>query len=182
MLIAANKSDIHYAEDNIERIKTFGYIVVPCSAEAELVLRKASEKGLIEYKPGDSSFNLKDSVSLTKQQMRALGIIHQKVLKPYKTTGIQEAVNAAFFRLLNMIVIYTVEDAEKLSDHNGRVLPDARLVPKGTTAHQLAFIVHTELGESFIYAIDVRSRMRRGDNYILKNGDVVSIISSKRRS
>jgi ribosome-binding ATPase YchF (GTP1/OBG family) len=68
-----------------------------------------------------------------------------------------------------------------LSDHHGRVLPDAYLVPEGTTARQLAYVIHTELGESFIFAIDAREKRRIGENHILKNRDVISIVSAKKR-
>lgn len=182
MLIAANKIDLNSAKENLERLKTSEESVVPCSAEAELALRRAAEKGLIVYKPGDPNFQLVTSTSLTEQQNKALQTINKKILEPYGTTGVQKAVNNAFFNLLNMIVVYTVEDSDKLTDHNGRVLPDARLVPKGTTMRELAYMVHTELGKTFIHSIDVRTRMRRGEKYILKNGDIVSIVSALRRA
>ena len=182
MLIAANKIDIPTAEENLERLRDYGYIVVPCSAEAELALRRASEKGLIKYKPGDAEFSVLKAAEMTEKQRRALEMIRERVLRRQGTTGVQEAINAAFFKLLNMIVVYTVEDPEKLTDHQGRVLPDARLVPNGTTARELAYSIHTELGESFIYAIDCRKKVRRGEDYILKDRDVISIVSAKRRA
>jgi len=182
MLIAANKIDIPTAEENLERLRDYGYIVVPCSAEAELALRRASEKRLIKYKPGDAEFSVLKAAEMTEKQRRALEMIRERVLRRQGTTGVQEAINAAFFKLLNMIVVYTVEDPEKLTDHQGRVLPDARLVPNGTTARELAYSIHTELGESFIYAIDCRKKVRRGEDYILKDRDVISIVSAKRRA
>ena len=182
MLIAANKIDIPTAEENLERLRDYGYIVVPCSAEAELALRRASEKGLIKYKPGDAEFSVLKAAEMTEKQRRALEMIRERVLRRHGTTGVQEAINAAFFKLLNMIVEYTGEDPEKLTDHQGRVLPDARLVPNGTTARELAYSIHTELGESFIYAIDCRKKVRRGEDYILKDRDVISIVSAKRRA
>ena len=81
-----------------------------------------------------------------------------------------------------MIAVYPVEDLEHLSDHNGRVLPDVYLVPKGTTSKQFAYLIHTELGENFIYAMDARERRRIGENNILKDQDIISIISAKKRS
>jgi len=84
-------------------------------------------------------------------------------------------------KLLRMIAVYPVEDVEKLSDHKGRVLPDAYLVPYGTTARQFAFLIHTDLGEGFIYSIEARSKMRVGEDYVLKDGDVISIVSAKKR-
>jgi ribosome-binding ATPase YchF (GTP1/OBG family) len=80
-----------------------------------------------------------------------------------------------------MIVIYPVEDTEHLSNHDGQVLPDAYLIPYGTSAKQFAYLIHTELGENFIYAIDVRKKQRIGEDAILNNNDVISIISAKKR-
>ncbi|MFQ6096062.1 MAG: TGS domain-containing protein, partial [Candidatus Bathyarchaeia archaeon] len=79
-------------------------------------------------------------------------------------------------------VVYTVEDIERFTDHYGRVLPDARIVPYGTTAGELAYKIHTELGETFIYAIEARDKRRLGENYVLKDRDVISIVSAKRRA
>ncbi|MGQ9624234.1 MAG: redox-regulated ATPase YchF [Candidatus Bathycorpusculaceae bacterium] len=182
MLIAANKIDVPTAEENLERMRKVDYPVIPCCAEAELVLRRAAEKQLIDYKPGDCNFKIKDSGRLTESQIRALEIIRGRILLKYGSTGVQEAINMAFFKLLNMIAVYPVEDIEHLTDHNRRVLPDTYLVPYGTTARELAYIIHTELGESFIYAVEAREKKRVGEDYILKDRDVISIVSAKKRA
>ena len=180
-LIAANKIDLPHAEENVERLKESGYSVVACSAEAELALRRAAEKGLIDYTPGDCKLTIKNPEKLTATQNRALEAIQEHILYPFGSTGIQEAINTAFLELLQMVAVYPVEDSEHLSDHKGRVLPDVYLVPYGTTARQLAYLIHTELGDSFIYAIDIRGKNRIGEDYVLKDRDVVSIVSAKKR-
>lgn len=180
-LIAANKIDLPTAENNVQRLIDSGYNVVPCSAEAELALRRAGEKGLIDYTPGDCKLTIKHTEKLTTAQNRALNVIQEQILYKFGSTGIQEAINTAFLELLQMVAVYPVEDSEHLSDHKGRVLPDVYLVPYGTTARQLAYIIHTELGESFIHAIDIRGKNRIGEDYVLKNRDVISIISAKKR-
>jgi ribosome-binding ATPase YchF (GTP1/OBG family) len=81
-----------------------------------------------------------------------------------------------------MITVYPVEDVEHLTDHTGRVLPDAYLVPYGTTARQFAYIIHTELGEGFIYAVEAHEKKRVGEDYILKDRDVISIVSARKRA
>ena len=182
MLIAANKMDIPTAEENLERLKETGYLVVPCCAEAELALRRAAEKGLIRYLPGDPDFEILEPSKLTPQQAKALEAIRERVLARLGSTGVQQAINAAYFELLGAITVYPVEDPEKLCDHQGRVLPDAYVVPRGTTARELAYMIHTELGESFIYAIDARTKRRLGEDYVLKDGDVISIVAAKRRA
>ena len=182
MLIAANKIDVPEAQKNLERLKKLNYIVAPCCAEAELALRRAAEKGLIDYKPGDCNFKINHPEKLSEGQLKALETIREKILLNNGSTGVQEAVNTAFVKLLNMITVYPVEDLEHLSDHNGRVLPDVYLVPYGTTARQLAYIIHTELGEGFIYAVEAREKKRVGEDYILKDRDVLSIVSAKKRA
>ena len=163
------------------RLLKLDYIVIPCYAEAELALRRATEKKLIEYTPGDSNFKIINMTKLTQNQIRALELIRKEVLIKNGDTGVQKALNQAYFKLLNMIAVYPVEDLEHLSDHNGRVLPDVYLVPYGTTAKQFAYLIHTELGDNFIYAIDARERRRIGEDTILKNQDIISITSAKKR-
>ncbi|MBC7130461.1 TGS domain-containing protein, partial [Candidatus Bathyarchaeota archaeon] len=119
---------------------------------------------------------------LSENQKKALEAIREKILLNFGSTGVQDAINTAYFKLLEMIVVYPVEDVEHLTDHRGRVLPDAYLVPYGTTARELAYLIHTELGDSFIYAIEAREKKRLGEDYVLKNGDVISIISAKKRA
>ncbi len=182
MLIAANKIDLPHAEENVERLKELGYMVIPCCAEAELALRRAAEKEMIDYKPGDCNFTVVKPEELTDVQRKALQVVREKILRKFESTGVQEAINMAFFQLLNMIVVYPVEDLEHLSDHKGRVLPDAYIVPYGTTARQLAYKVHTELGESFIYAVEAHEKKRIGEDHVLKDRDVISIVSAKKRA
>jgi len=182
MLIVANKIDIPCAEENLERLKKLDYVVIPCCSEAELALRRATEKQLIDYRPGDCNFKINNPEKLTESQIQALETIREKILLKLGSTGVQEAINMAYFKLLSMITVYPVEDLEHLSDHNGRVLPDAYLVPYGTTARQLAYIIHTELGEGFIYGVEARERKRVGEDYILKDRDVISIVSAKKRA
>lgn len=182
MLIVANKMDLPEAEANLEKLKKLEYIVVPCFAEAELALRRAAEKQLIGYKPGDCNFKMLQPEKLSQSQIAALETIREKVLDKNGSTGVQDAVNMAYFKLLNMIAVYPVEDVEHLSDHNGRVIPDAYLVPYGTTAHQFAYLIHTELGESFIYAVNARGRKKIGEDAVLQDRDVISIVSAKKRA
>jgi len=182
MLIAANKIDLPYAEENLEKLKELGYMVIPCCAEAELALRRATEKELIDYRPGDSDFTIVKPKELTDVQTKALQVIKEKILRKFASTGVQQAINMAFFQLLNMIVVYPVEDLEHLSDHKGKVLPDAYVVPYGATARQLAYKIHTELGDGFIYAVEARKKTRIGEKHVLKDRDVVSIVSAKKRA
>jgi ribosome-binding ATPase YchF (GTP1/OBG family) len=182
MIIVANKIDLPTARANLEKLMKLGYTVIPCCAEAELALRRAAEKQLIDYKPGDCNFRILKPEKLSPSQIKALEIIREKILIQNGSTGVQSALNMAYFKLLNMITVYPVEDLEHLADHNGRVLPDAYLVPYGTTARQFAYMIHTELGESFIYGVDARGRKRIGEDTILRDRDVISIVSARKRT
>jgi ribosome-binding ATPase YchF (GTP1/OBG family) len=182
LLIAANKMDVSPAETNLEGLRASGHMVVPCCAEAELALRRAAEKEIISYLPGDSNFKINEGRQLTPEQLNALTRIKERVLLPLGSTGVQDALNLGFFKLLQMITVYPVEDPEKLTDHKGRVLPDAYLVPYGTTAKEFAGLIHSDLAAGFLYATEIRSKLRVADNYVLKNNDVISIISTKRHA
>jgi ribosome-binding ATPase YchF (GTP1/OBG family) len=180
LIVAANKADKDPAKVNVERIRAAGYRVVPTCAEAELALRRASEAGLIKYTPGDKDFTILHPEKLNPNQIKGLESIREKVFKTWGGTGLQEAINQAFFGLLDMIVVYPVEDAEKLTDGKGRVLPDCFLVPRGTTAKGFAGYVHTDLAKSFLFAVDARTKRRLGEAQVLKDRDVIQIVAAKK--
>ncbi len=179
ILIAANKIDVPSAEENYKKIRDSGRTVVPTSAEAELLLRKAAQAGFISYKPGESSFTILKELNPT--QKSALDKVEQ-ILKKWGSTGVQQAINYVYFNLLDMIVVYPVEDENKYSDKKGNVLPDAYLVKRGTTAKDLAFMIHSELGSGFLYAINAKNKMKLGADYILKHNDVIKIVSTAKRA
>jgi len=181
LMLAANKIDLPSSKGNVSRLAASGNLTVPSSAEAELALRRAAEKGLISYKPGDHDFSAGPTGRLTAQQEAALDMIRKQVLSPNGGTGVQECINSAFFKLLNMIVVYPVEDPERMTDHSGNVLPDAILIQKGSTLKDLALRIHTDLGEHILYGVNARSSMRLGESYVLNDGDIVSIVSASGR-
>lgn len=178
MLIAFNKSDI--APDatmaKLEEIKEQGYVVVPTSAEAELALTNAMDKGLIDYNPGGSDFKILKESELSEKQTKALEYIRTHVLQKYDATGIQRCIEESV-KMLDLIVVYPVEDDTHLTDKEGRVLPDAYLMPRGSTAKDLAYKVHTDIGDHFIRAIDARTHRVIGSDHELKDGDVVRIVA-----
>lgn len=179
-IVAANKADLPSAEVNIEKMKAAGMTVVPCASEAEALLRKASKKGVLHYLPGDSSFDVKPNVELNAQQQKALDIV-KTLMHKYGSTGVQEAINIACFKLLHLVAVYPVEDEFKLTDKKGNVLPDVRLLPEGSTAKDLAGTVHADLAKGFLYAVDARTKQRVGADHKLKSGDVIKIVSATSR-
>jgi ribosome-binding ATPase YchF (GTP1/OBG family) len=178
MLIAFNKCDIATDEHmkKADEIRKKDYIVVPTSAESELALSNAAKKGLIDYKPSDSDFKILKESELNEKQIKALDYIRSHVLKKYGCTGIQKCIEQAV-KMLDLIVVYPVEDEAHLTDKNGRILPDAHFMKKGSTAKDLAYKVHTDLGDHFIRAIDARTKRVIGADHELKDGDVIRIVS-----
>ncbi|MDD4250260.1 MAG: TGS domain-containing protein, partial [Methanosarcina sp.] len=149
---------------------------VPTSAAAELALKSAAKNEIIKYKPGNGYFEMLTE-DLTKAQKKGLEAIH-KVVERLGTTGVQECINRTVFELLDLIVVYPVEDEGKWSDKVGNMLPDAYLMKKGSNCHDLAYQIHTEIGDRFLYAVDARTRLRLGEKHELKNGDVIKIVST----
>ncbi len=180
-LIAANKADLPTSGPGIDRLRQTGRQVVPCASEAELLLRRAAEHGLVQYVPGDSKFAVSAPEKLNAAQANALKMVDDRVMKVFGGTGVQEAINAAYFALLNAVVVFPVEDETKLSDKNGNVLPDAYVMKGGSTALDLARTVHTELAESFLYAIDARTGKRLSAEHRLGNRDIMKIVSGGKR-
>jgi ribosome-binding ATPase YchF (GTP1/OBG family) len=176
MLIVANKADMPTSEVNIKRLQEKYDKVIPSSAESELALIRASEAGLIDYFPGDSDFNILKPEELSEPQFKALNYIKENVLKKYGNTGVQDALNKVVFDILDMIVVYPVEDEHKLSDQKGNVLPDAILIRKGSKPRDLAFVVHTDIGERFMHAMDARSCRRVSSDYEMEDCDVINIV------
>ncbi|MCC7576316.1 MAG: redox-regulated ATPase YchF [Methanomethylovorans sp.] len=175
VIIAANKADIAPIQ-NLEKLKEVEGIVVPTSAAAELALRSASKAGAIKYDLGDTDFAIV-SQDLSPAQQKALDSIRNFLHKMH-TTGIQECINKAVFELLDLIVVYPVEDEGKWTDKHGKMLPDAFLMKRGSNAHQLAFKVHSDIGNGFLYAVDAKTKMRLGEKHELENGSVVKIVST----
>ncbi len=177
MIIAANKADIAPPENVRRLLEIPDHIVVPTAAEYELGLRRAAKAGLISYTPGARDFSILEPSKLSAAQKKGLERVRDYLAGSEHGTGVQRCVEEAFFKLLDMIVVYPVEDEGRLTDKDGRVLPDAFLMRRGSTARDLAFKVHTELGSRFIRAVNARTRRVVGADYELQDGDVVKIVA-----
>ena len=172
IVIAANKADIA-SEENLKNLFKKGAIITV--ADYELALKKASEVNLIDYNAGDSDFKIA-SDKLTKGQKGALQKI-KDFLQSNGSTGVQECIEKAVLEKLDLIAVYPVEDETHFTDGQNRVLPDAHLLPKDSTALDLAYKVHSDIGDSFIRAIDCRSKRIIGKDYELQDGDVIKIVA-----
>jgi ribosome-binding ATPase YchF (GTP1/OBG family) len=178
-LIIANKMDILTSENYIGMLTEYygRSLVAACSAEAELVLRRAEKLGLLQYTPGQEKFRIKENARLTAKQRGALEYIEKRVMEKWISTGIQQALNTVVFKLLKSNMVYPVSDEFKYTDHHGNVLPDAYLMPDGSTPLDLARNVHTRLVENYILAIDAKTGIRLPKDYNLRHKDVIKIMT-----
>lgn len=178
MLIVANKADTKEGKTNYEALMNEfpDYRIIPCSAESELALREASKQRLIDYIPGDSSFKLIAEERLNDMQKDALKFIQANVLDIFHSAGVQQTLNTAVLELLKYIAVFPVANP-KLQDQNGNILPDCYLMPSKSTAVDLAYKVHTSIGQGFIKAMDVKKKLTIGKDYPLKHRDVIEIIT-----
>lgn len=173
ILIALNKVDLVEPATLDAMEAGIDAPTVRVSAQAELALAKGVASGLLEHASGTAAFTAKQP--LTPAQEQGLGYIRSHVLERFGSTGVHAAIEHAVFELLGRVPVYPVEDEHHLTDKEGRVLPDCHLVPAGTTAKQLAFRVHTDLGEHFIRGVDCRTKRTIGADHELAAGDVIKI-------
>jgi len=178
IIVAANKADMPRAAENIKKLREEfpNLLIIPCSAECELALREAARDKIIEYVAGNSEFNVLDDTKITEEQKKALLFI-RGYLQKNKNTGIQQCINIAVYDYLRYITVYPVENEQHFSDSKGNVLPDAFLLPQGSTALDLAYAIHTDIGKAFVAAIDARTKKRLAKDYILKDRDIIKIIT-----
>lgn len=177
IVVAANKIDVPGARQKFGEMQpALGGGALACSAAVELALRKAADRKLISYVPGAREFAVTGSPD--EKQGEALKRMAD-FLSGNGGSGVQEIIDFVVYRKLQCIAVYPVEDEHKAANHKGEVLPDAHLVPRGTTAHQLAAMVHTDLAQKFIGAIDVKKHIHVGADHRLEDGDVIKIIAGR---
>ena len=177
MIIAANKADLC---KDLDILKKISGVVIPCSAETELLLRKATKAGIINYTSGDDGFKINEEKELPVPQQKALDLV-KTIFSKIPSTGIQKILNTAVFDSLNLIAVYPVEDESKLTNKDGVILPDAKLIPQDSTAKDLAALIHADIAKGFLHAIDCKTKQRIGGDQKLKHGDVIKIISTLSR-
>lgn len=174
IVVCGNKADLD--SGNLEALEK-KHDLVPACAEAELCLKRADASGLIRYVPGDPDFAVLQE--LPEKQKAALDYIQKDLLERFGSTGVQKCLDCAVFNVLEQIVVYPVENENKLSDSKGNVLPDAHLLFKGSKAIDLAYKIHTDIGDRFIGAIDCRTKKKIGRDHVLQDGDVIKILVRK---
>lgn len=174
LVVVANKADIA-PDGNVESLRKAAGESIPASAEGELALRRGAEAGVVTYDPGDSDFSVIGD--LTDGQRAGLDQVRD-LMDSYDGTGVQRALDMAVYDRLDHITVFPVQNESKWTDGQGNVLPDAFLVPRGSTPLDLAYAVHSDIGDGYLHAVDARSNRRIGDDHELAEGDVVKIVST----
>lgn len=178
MIIAANKMDTEQAQENYENITADpdyeDLTIVPCSAHAEKALKHAAEQDVVEYTPGEPDFEITGDIS--DGQRDGLEQI-RTFMNDYDGTGVQAALETALFDELGVIAVFP-GGAEGLGDKHGNILPDCFLLPENATAEDFAYEIHSDIGDGFLHAIDVRKQRQIGADHELTHRDVIEIVSS----
>tara|TARA_X000001036_G_scaffold252877_1_gene235374 strand:+ start:369 stop:1655 length:1287 start_codon:yes stop_codon:yes gene_type:complete len=181
LCVAANKADVAEpgAWDALAaKVESEGGILLPTSADSELALRRAAKAGFIDYPPGAQQFSLTDvgESNLNEAQRKGLASLGER-MERLGGTGLVELVSRIVRERLDRIVAYPVQDEGHWTDGDGRVLPDALLIQRGTSAKGLAYAVHSDLGDGFIRAVDGRTGRVIGAEHELNDNDVIKIVA-----
>jgi ribosome-binding ATPase YchF (GTP1/OBG family) len=164
------------AQDNWGEITTdpaYDHLTfVPVSAHAEKALKNGNEQGVLDYRPGDERFevtaDLPDAKAEGLEQIRTF-------VEAYGGTGVQQALETALFEELDAIAVFP--GARKPQD-DGTFLQDCFVLPDGSTAEDFAYFLHSDIGEGFLHAHDVRTERQIGADSELDHRDVVEITTT----
>jgi len=176
MLIAANKMDTEAAQDNWEPITTdpdYEHLTfVPVSAHAEKALKNGDEQDVLSYRPGDEDFEV--TADLPEEKAAGLEQIRAFVTE-FGGTGVQQALETALFEELGAIAVFP---GARKPQEDGTFLQDCFVLPDGSTAEDFAYFLHTDIGEGFLHAHDVRTERQVGADTQLDHRDVVEITTT----
>jgi len=176
MVIAANKMDTEAARDNWERVTTdpaYEHLTfVPVSAHAEKALKQGDEQGVLEYRPGDEDFEV--TADLPEEKAAGLERIREFV-HAYGGTGVQEVLETALFGELDAIAVFPGASSPQ---DDGTFLQDCFVLPGGSTAEDFAYFLHSDIGDGFLHAHNIRSGRQVGADTELDHRDVIEITTT----
>ncbi|MBX0294904.1 redox-regulated ATPase YchF [Haloarcula nitratireducens] len=176
MVIAANKMDADAAQENWTEITEdpdYEHLTfVPVSAHAEKALKNGDEQGVLDYRPGDAGFEV--TADLPEEKAAGLEQIREFVTE-FEGTGVQRALETALFEELGAIAVFP---GARKPQEDGTFLQDCFVLPDGSTAEDFAYFLHTDIGEGFLHAHDVRSGRQVGADTELDHRDVVEITTT----
>ena len=177
MVIVANKMDTEAAQANYDEIADdpdYDHLtIVPASAHAEKALKRAAERGVVDYRAGDEGFTVEGDVSA--EQRDGLDRIREFV-DDYGGTGVQTALETALFDELGTVAVFP-GSANGRADTQG-VFRDCFVLPEGATTADFAYHIHSDLGDGLLHGIDCRSRRQIGGDHELAHRDVVELVTT----
>ncbi len=172
-VLVLNKADL--GDVSLKPLERRGYTAVPASALLELALRAAAQRGLVRYVPGDGGFEVLREP--TEAEERSLEFA-RRFLKKFGSTGVQRAVDE-LVRAAGYFPVFPVENCTHWTDSKGNVLPDCLLMKKGSTARELAYAIHTDIGDRFARAVDCSTGKALGAEGQLEPGSIVRILTRR---
>ena len=176
-IIAANKIDKLEKGGFEGALSLFGESdqpLFPISADTELALKRIISSGLANFDSRDNKLNISDSKNLDNKHIRGIQAIQSR-LNVIEKTGVSDLLQYSVFNKLKKIVAYPVFDDSKWTDVEGNILPDALLLSPNSTARDLAYAVHSDLGDGFVKATNARNGRGLGSDYEIQSGDVIRI-------
>ncbi|MFC6955414.1 redox-regulated ATPase YchF [Halorubellus litoreus] len=178
MVVAANKMDTPEAQANFEDIANdpeYEHLtVVPVSAHAEKALKSANEAGVVDYTPGEGAFDIVGDVS--DEQEAGLEQIREFVTE-FDGTGVQDAIETALFDELGTKAVFP-GGADAMGDDQGRVMRDCWILPEDATTEDLAYHLHSDIGDGLLHAMDCRSGRQISTRHELEHRDVVELVTT----
>ncbi|MHB8396512.1 MAG: YchF-related putative GTPase [Thermoplasmataceae archaeon] len=166
VILLGNKADLL---EKPPRTSPESYLV---SGDFELAASRAVKSGLVL----DTGNVLEPAGQLREAQQAAIEKINAVFSRDW-VKRLRNVISDTVKKHLKLMVVYPVYDDKKWTDKEGNTLPDAFLMPEGTTAEDLAFKVHTDIGRGFIKAINCRTGMVVGRDHPLADGDVIRIVA-----
>lgn len=177
MVIAANKMDTPEAQANYEAVTEdpeYEHLtIVPASAHAEKALKHADEQGAIEYRAGDSEFEVRENLS--GEQEVGLSRI-EEFIQTFDGTGVQRALETALFSELDAIAVFP--GSANGDPEDGKFMRDCFVLPTESTTEDFAYFLHSDIGDGLLHGIDCRNGRQVGASHELSHRDVIEIVST----
>ena len=166
-----NKADL-IDEKTAYRIRSVVNNCAMVSGDYELAMQKAFSHSMISSLESDFeiSGNVPEKLRTALEKMRSF-------FSEKWVSRINDFLGSVVTDRLKYIVVFPVYDEGQWTDKAGNILPDAFLVPEGSTALELAFRIHTDIGNGFIRAIDAKTRRVVGKDHVLNDGDIIRIVA-----
>jgi len=176
MVIAANKMDTEAARRNWEEITSdpeYDHLTfVPVSAHAEKALKNGAERGVVDYRPGDDTFTVTgDPPAETAAGLERI----REFVAEFGGTGVQQVLETALFGELDAIAVFP---GARSGGEDDTFLQDCFVLPGGSTAEGFAYFLHSDIGDGFLHAHDVRSGRQVGAGTELSHRDVIEVTTT----